>query len=349
MQPFKSIVAAALLCITTRAFPDARADFLKLIDRPRVDLAAQVDPPKTTDGLDQINFSYATDATQRVPGILLKSSKAPARSPVVIALHGTGGAKEQMLPLMRDLVARGFIAVAIDGRYHGHRTKAGKGSAEYDDAIYRTWHDAGPTTRPTVEHPLYYDTVWDISRLIDYLQTRGDIDASRIGAIGISKGGIETYFAAAADPRIAVAVPCIGVQSFDWEIEHDQWQGRVATFQPAFDAAIGEAAVEHADRSFVRSFFDRVTPGIAGEFDGPAMLRLIAPRPLMMINGDIDPHTPLPGVTICIDAATAAYHAAGVEDHFAFSIEAKTAHKVTPESQAAAIEWFVQWLKPDAK
>jgi dienelactone hydrolase len=351
MTKLNSIVAAVLLCcINTRAFAaDVRGDFLKLIDRPRVDLAAQVDRPETKDGVEQINFSYAADASQRVPAILLKPTAAIGRSPVVITLHGTGGTKEQMLPLMRELVARGFIAVAIDGRYHGHRTKAGKGSAEYDDAIYRTWHDAGPTTQPTAEHPLYYDTVWDVSRLIDYLQTRDDVDAKRIGVIGISKGGIETYFAAAADPRIAVAVPCIGVQSFDWEIEHDQWQGRVATFQPAFDAAIGEAAVEHPDKSFVRSFFDRVTPGIAGEFDGPAMLPLIAPRPLMMINGDSDPHTPLPGVNLCIDAATAAYHAAGAADHFAFSIEERTAHKVLPAAQAAAIDWFVRWLKPQVK
>ena len=43
-------------------------------------------------------------------------------------------------------------------------------------------------------------------RLIDYLETRDDIDPRRIGLMGFSKGGIETYLAAAADPRVAVAV-----------------------------------------------------------------------------------------------------------------------------------------------
>ena len=49
------------------------------------------------------------------------------------------------------------------------------------------------------------------TQLIDYLETRDDVDPMRIGAIGISKGGVETYFAAAADTRIVVAVPCIPV------------------------------------------------------------------------------------------------------------------------------------------
>jgi len=34
------------------------------------------------------------------------------------------------------------------------------------------------------------------------------------------------------------------------------------------------------------------------------------------------------------------------DDHFVVRIEAKTGHKVTPESQREAIEWFARWLKP---
>jgi poly(3-hydroxybutyrate) depolymerase len=50
-------------------------------------------------------------------------------------------------------------------------------------------------------------------RLIDYLDTRADVDPQRIGIYGVSKGGIEAYLAAAVDPRIQVAVPCIAVES----------------------------------------------------------------------------------------------------------------------------------------
>ena len=315
-----------------------RADFLKLIERPRVALAAQTGEISDTNGIALFHFSFATEPGQRVPGILLKPEISKGRRPVVIALHGTGGTKSNMLSLCRKLAARGFIAVAIDGRFHGERTKSGKGSAEYQDAIVRAWRGDGG-------HPLYFDTVWDVMRLVDYLKTRRDVDARRIGLIGISKGGIETYLAAAADTRIAVAVPCIGVQSFRWGLEHNGWQGRVGTIPQAF-ASVTNDAHAAADAALVKTFYDRVIPGIDSEFDGPTLLPLIAPRPLLVINGDSDIHTPLPGVMECVDAAKLAYKKNWHEDRFAVRIEEKSGHKVTADSERAAIEWFVKWLKP---
>lgn len=308
-----------------------------MIDRPRVPLAAQVEALSSTNGFARVHFSFASDAAQRVPGLLLAATNATGRLPVVIVMHGTSGTKEGVFPWLEKLAKRGFLAVAIDGRYHGERTKAGKGTDEYNAAITQAWRDSR-------EHPFYYDTVWDVMRLVDYLATRDDVDMQRIGVVGISKGGIETYLAAAADPRIAVAVPCIGVQSFRWALDHNDWQGRIATVQKAFNAAAKEAGVTNADTAFVRQFYDRVVPGIYGEFDGPAMLPLIAPRPLLVINGDSDDHTPLPGVQECVAAAQAAYRTNKAEDQFAVRIQEKTGHKVTDESETAAIEWFVKWL-----
>jgi dienelactone hydrolase len=269
----------------------------------------------------------------------MKKADARGRRPVVIALHGTGGNKEGMLSWLRQLADKGFVAVAIDGRYHGERTKAGKGSVEYEAAIVRTWREGR-------EHPFFYDTVWDVMRLVDYLESRDDVDPKRIGLTGISKGGIETYLAAAMDTRIAAAVPCIGVQSFRWALENNSWQSRISTIQNAFDTAAKEAGVTAPDAAFVRKFYDRVVPGIYGEFDGPVMLPLIAPRPLLTINGDSDDRTPLPGLKECTDAAQKAYLAAGAEDRFVVRIQEKTGHKVTAESERVAIEWFVKWLKP---
>jgi dienelactone hydrolase len=331
-------LAALLIWVTGCAHLEPRAGFLRVIERPRVALAPQVGTSPATNGLAQIYFSFSADAGNRVPGILLKSKNFSSPRPVVIALHGTGGSKQNMLALCRKLAERGFIAVAIDGRYHGER-KTGKGQRDYDDAIVRAWRGSGG-------HPFFYDTVWDVMRLVDFLQTRDDVDAQRIGLIGISKGGIETYLAAAADPRIAVAVPCIGVQSFHWALAHDDWQGRIGTIQNAFDAIARDAGVAKPDSAFVKKFYDRVAPGIDAEFDGPQMLRLIAPRPLLVINSDSDNHTPLPGVDECVAAAKKAYTASHAEDHFAVIIQKNTGHQVRPESERAAIEWFVKWLKP---
>jgi dienelactone hydrolase len=317
-----------------------RAAFLKLIDRPRVPLAPEIQPAVEKDGLVQLAFSYATDATQRVPGLLVKpAGSSSVRRPAVISLHGTGGEKEGQLKLLQQLASSGFVAVAIDGRYHGARRLTGKGTADYTDAILRSY-------RTGREHPFLYDTVWDVSRLIDWLVTREDVDPARIGLIGFSKGGIEAWLAAAADPRIAAAVSCIGVQSFRWALEHDAWQPRAGTIQAAFTAAAHDAGLAKPTAEFARKFYDRVAPGLAGPFDGPAMLPLIAPRPFLAINGDTDPLTPLPGVLLCTKGDRTAYHAAGADEKLLLLVQPNTGHKVNPDSLQAARDWLVRWLRP---
>ncbi|NBV23263.1 MAG: alpha/beta fold hydrolase [Proteobacteria bacterium] len=317
---------------------NSRTEFLKLLDRPRVELAPEVKPPAGTNGFRAVPFSFASEADVRVPGLLMKRGEATGRRPVVIVLHGTGANKESQLPLLHDLAKRGFLAVAIDGRHHGARTKAGIGSIEYHEAILNAWFGSKKL-------PFLYDTAWDVMRLVDYLGTRDDVDAARIGLIGFSKGGMEGYLAAAADPRIAVVVPCIGVQSFRWALDNESWRSRVDTFKPAIDAAAKDEG-EVVNAAFVRRFYDRVAPGIYGQFDGPAMVPLIAPRPLLVINGDTDPRTPMPGVNECLTAARAAYRAADAEPKLQVILQPQTGHKVTVEARQAAIDWFEKWLRP---
>ncbi len=337
------LTLAVLFVLLTRvaSAADTRAAFLTLIDRPRVALAAQAADPVAKNGLAEIAFSFASDSANRVPGLLVKSTASQGRRPAVIVLHGTGGNKEGQRTLMAELAREGFVAVAIDARHHGARAKGGSAakSKEYVDAILQRF-------RTGQGLPFFYDTVWDALRLLDYVETRADIDPRRIGMIGFSKGGIETYLAAAVDSRIAVAVPCIGVQSFRWAAENNSWQSRIGTVQAAFDAAAKENEIAKPDGAFVHTFYARVAPGLDREFDGPAMLPLIAPRPLLAINGEIDPRTPLPGLQLCADAARAAYRAAGAEEKFILHVQPATGHKVNPESLVVAREWFKRWLKP---
>lgn len=303
-----------------RASVLTRTAFLHLLDRPRVPLSPEVKTLPGTGGLTYEHFTVAAEPGERVPGILLKRESS-VRRPAVVVLHGTGGSKEGQITLLKTLAGRGFVAVAIDGRYHGER-QDGTGAARYADAMLQTY-------RTGVGHPFLYDTVWDVMRLIDYLETRPDVDAARIGVIGFSKGGMETYLAAAVDPRIAVAVPLIGVQSFRWALDNDAWASRVGTFQAAIDGAAKDAGVARIDAAFVRTFYDRVVPGIYAQFDGPAMLPLIAPRPLLVINGDSDARTPLPGLRNCITPTEQAYRNAKAADKFAFYLQKDTGHTVT--------------------
>jgi dienelactone hydrolase len=317
-----------------------RAAFLKLIDRPRVPLAqisrrlADLD-----DGLTQEAVTFSADAQERVPTLIVQPRSSAGRRPVVIVLHGANGSKEHQLPRLTQLARRGFMAVAIDGRYHGERQGRVSGpSTTYVNAVLAAY-------RSRQSHPFVYDAVWDVMRLIDYLETRDDVDTTRIGLTGESKGGMETYVAAAVETRIAVAVPMIGVQSFQWALDHGAWDSRAWTLRGAVDAASKEGH-EPVSADFVRKFYDRVAPGIYGEFDGPALLPLVAPRPLLVINGDSDPRTPLAGVRECVAAAQRAYREAGAQERFMLHLQPDAGHEVTPEADAAALDWFVKWLKP---
>lgn len=93
-------------------------------------------------------------------------------------------------------------------------------------------------------------------------------------------------------------------------------------------------------------FYDRVAPGVNGKFDGPTMLPLIAPRPLLIINGDSDPRTPIGGVRECMAAAEQAYKALDASERLVLHLQPNTGHQVTPEGDRAALAWFEKWLKP---
>ena len=317
--------------------PMTRNRFLRLIDRPRSPLNAVELPESHERDLIEQRFTFDAEASEIVPGLLVKSASSTGRRATVIVLHGTGGSKEAMRPLLRRLAARGLTAVAIDARYAGERVKTGKGSEAYRAAIFETWKSG-------TRFPFLYDTVWDTLRLIDYLETRPDVNAEQIGGIGFSKGGTELYLAAAVEPRLAAVVPCIGVQSFGWALGHDAWQSRIGTIQSAVDAAARESGIATVDAEFVRRFYDRVVPGIHEAFDGPAMLPLIAPRPLLVINGDRDDRTPRGGLDLCIQSARTAYAEAGAVDQFEFLLQANTGHAVIPSSENYAIDWLTQTL-----
>lgn len=317
---------------------DPRERFLKLLDRPRVPLNPKERSGQVADGVIEKHIEFSSEENQRVPAILVKASVATGRLPVVFVLHGTGGKKEAMRPLLQKLASRGFAAVAIDGRYSGERDRGGKGSDSYRSAIFETWQSGKG-------FPFLYDTAWDVMRLIDYLETRDDVDPARIGGIGFSKGGMELYLAAAVDVRIAASVPCIGVQSFGWALQNDAWHSRIGTIQSAVDSAAKEQAVAKIDAKFIGQFYDRVVPGIHREFDGQVMLPLIAPRPLLVINGDHDDRTPQPGLKLCVDSAKAAYHQANADAQFEFILQPNTGHAVTPHAQEYAVDWLTKNLR----
>jgi hypothetical protein len=186
--------------------------------------------------------------------------------------------------------------------------------------------------------------VYDLWRLTDYLITRSDVQANRIGMTGISMGGIETWMAASVDKRIKVAVPMIGVQSFKWSLDNDKWQGRVGTIRKAHEQAAKDLGDSAINKQNILQLWNKVVPGITGEFDCPSMIRLFAPRPLLILNSELDMNCPLGGATIAFKAATAAYQNGHAVDKLKIYVAPKTPHKVTPEHEQLMFEWFGKWL-----
>ena len=324
----------------------AKAALLKQLDRPKV--AADVSPAesKTKGGLVYSRWSFASEkkadgTTERVPVLVVSPADAKGKLPAIVVLHGTGGNKDGVASWLEEFARLGVVGVAIDARYHGDRSGGAKGATAYVEAITKAWKT--PAGTPT-EHPFYYDTVWDLWRLVDVLAARPDIDAGRIGMLGISMGGIQTWLAASVDDRVTVAAPLIAVQCFRWSLENDQWQGRANTIKGTHEAAAKDLGEPAVNRRVCRELWTKLIPGILDDFDCPNLLPLFASRALFISNGDRDPNCPIAGAKLAIARAEEAFARAGAKDRLEVHVGVGVAHAVTPEHHKAAVAFCVKWL-----
>ena len=343
------LFTCVLVCISLISYSQfhpvdkVEKDFKVFLQRPRVSANAFTQSFTTDSVLIERGYFFS-EASEKVPILIYKPRESEGRKlPVVICLHGTGGSKDA--EVMKNLLYRfskmGFMAVAIDGRYHGERSNIVPGKNNYVEAITKAWRNPDPGKQ---EHPFFYDTVYDLWRLIDYLETRTDVDNQRIGMMGISKGGIETWMAASVDSRVKVAVPVIAAQSFKWSLENDRWQGRARTIWDAHAIAAKDLGDTGVTRENVKAFWDKLLPGITGEFDCPSMIRLFAPRPLLLLNTEKDTNCPLPGAQLAFDAALQSYHSHNALDKLKIDVTPDESHLFTSRHMEMMFDWFRKWL-----
>jgi dienelactone hydrolase len=126
--------------------------------------------------------------------------------------------------------------------------------------------------------------VWDIMRTIDYIASRADLDASRVGCMGISGGGTATLFAAALEPRLRVAM--------------------VSGYLNTFRDSIGSLA--HC--------VDNYVPGLLNWAEMHDVAGLIAPRPLFVESGEKDRIFPVQSSLESFRAVREIYRVFGAED-----------------------------------
>ncbi|CAL5394849.1 unnamed protein product [Camellia sinensis] len=210
----------------------------------------KADIPNLKDLLKEENVYLITEAGEqgRLPVLILSINESShQRKPFVVFLHSTHKCKEWLRPLLEAYASRGYMAVAIDSRYHGERASS---VTAYQDVLR---YDSYGFSRFTSENEFitqalvsswkqgdrqchsYLIRVRDLIKLADYLTQREYIDPSKIGITGESLGGMHAWFAAAVDTRYAVAVPIIGVQGFRWAMDHDKRHGRVDNIKAVFE------------------------------------------------------------------------------------------------------------------
>ncbi|XP_048436290.1 putative esterase YitV [Pyrus x bretschneideri] len=294
--------------------------------------------PDFKDKLQEENLYLITEAGEqgRLPVLILSMKEScTQKRPAVVFLHSTNKNKEWLRPLLEAYASRGYVAIAIDSRYHGERAR---NISTYQVALVSAW-ERGDTM------PFLFDTVWDLIKLADYLTQREDIDPTRVGITGESLGGMHAWFAAAADTRYAVVVPIIGVQGFRWAIDNDKWQARVDSIKLVFEEAQIDLGKNVIDKEVVEKVWDRIAPGLASQFDSPYSIPAIAPRPLLILNGAEDPRCALAGLEVPTSKACKAYADAHAIDNFKFIAQPGIGHQMTPLMVIEASDWFDQFLK----
>jgi len=151
--------------------------------------------------------------------------------------HGIWFARHGYVCLVVDTLQLGEIAATHHGTYNLNRW---------------WWHSRGYTPAGV--------ECWNGVRGIDYLISRPDVDPERIAVTGISGGGAATFWVAAADERVKVAVPVSGMADLPAYVPNRVING-------------------HCDCMFLYNTFEWPWTRIAA---------LIAPRPMLFVNSDND-------------------------------------------------------------
>ncbi len=161
--------------------------------------------------------------------------------------------------------------------------------------------------------------VWNAIRGLDYLESRPEVDKSRIGLTGISGGGAMTWFTAAVDERVAAAAPSCSTWTFGSQAAH--W------------VASGQCDCIYYHNTFLEDF--------------PVVGALIAPRPLLILSGRRDIDFPPDGYREVYRRAKAIYDLEGAPERIK-EVDDDVGHSDPPLFLKEARQWMNRWLKGDA-
>ena len=295
------------------ASPTPRGQFLTIMGKmpQRTPLDAWSEPIEDpTWRMERVYYHSEPDVI--VPAVFVKPAQAEGKLPVVLALPGSSSTDiDVALPWGVPLLERGMAVFAVDAKASRHAKRAVPYSPE---AIERGATALGEMT-------------WDLVRALDYLETRPDVDMARIGSFGISQGGTWTWLLAAADERVKVSAPVVGVADYRSIIAGIRDQSIDSSFMSCLDS--------HSIYYF--------PPGLLQVGDQADFVALIAPRPLLVLGMSADNCFPLSGVIETSEAIRASYESMGAGDRFDYYIGTGP-HSYPLELQERVWAWMERWL-----
>jgi dienelactone hydrolase len=238
---------------------------------------------------------------------------AGSARPGVLVVHGHwSGARRDPVVQARclGLVQLGFVVLAVDAFGAGERyTRPAPGT--YHGALY------GSTLWPS-GHTLLGMQVYDNHRAVDYLCSRTEVDARRLGITGASGGGNQSMYAGALDERFGAVVPVCSV----------------GTYQAYLYAACCVC---------------EVLPGALRFTEEGDVLGLVAPRALMVINATRDAlQFSVEQSRISLARARAIYELHKTPEkirHTTF----ESGHAYSQPMREAMYGWMTRWLKNEGK
>ncbi len=251
---------------------------LDLIAKNSCDLNIEIEEVIEEKEFTRIRYTFESEKLSIVPCYLLIPKQNKEKYPVLICLQGhtTGfhisiGEREHDIdeePLKTstfalDAVKHGFAALCIEQRGMGERTTPLEMRARAIKC--GCYHTA--MTALLLGRTIIGERVWDVHKGIDSLEHfKEHLDLDDITILGNSGGGTASYYSICFDQRIKMAVVSSAISTYKDSIAN-RW---------------------HCSCNYI--------PRIAEYFDMGELSTLIAPRKLLICNGELDPIFPLHGV-----------------------------------------------------
>ena len=289
----------------------------------KVDLNPQVEYTQEHETYTEYRIAFDVEKDVQAICLLCIPKLGKEKYPLAICLQGHGTGKHISMgrviyPDDKDdgdrnvaiqALERGYAALCLDQRGMGER-RTMKEQPPVDKGSPRCHVTA--MNALLMGRTMIGERCWDVSRAIDLALTYPQIDGERILCTGNSGGGTATFYAAAFDERIKIAMPSCAVCTYKHSI----------------------GAMMHCVCNFI--------PGVARYMDMGDIAAAIAPRGLIIIHGVQDPIFPNEGVQETYETVKKIYASAGVPDMCALA-SGSGGHRYYKKEAWEAFDKMVNW------